>query len=151
MSANSVCDVIDGEYVTSSFRERNLQADVLGKELTQLKSLRLPGCGLTDFDLLGLRPLTRLTLLDICDSQEVRLHTSLLRRWYGMPHGILCSAFNCSTAIVFLLDIVIHGLDTEANSLHQVTVDGFSALLPLKNLKELSLEGCTSVNDGAVS
>ena len=48
------------------------QADVYGKELAQLQSLRLPGCGLTDFDLLGLRLLTRLTLLDCSDSQEVR-------------------------------------------------------------------------------
>ena len=42
-----------------------------GKELKLLKALRLPGCGITDFDLLGLRPLTQLTLLDICDELDV--------------------------------------------------------------------------------
>ena len=47
------------------------QAEVFGKNLTQLASLRLPGCGLTDFDLLGLRPLTSLTLLDLGDATEV--------------------------------------------------------------------------------
>ena len=48
-----------------------LQAEVFGKHLTRLSSLRLPGCGLTDFDLLGLRPLTGLQLLDIGDATEV--------------------------------------------------------------------------------
>ena len=47
------------------------QAEVFGKHLTSLASLRLPGCGITDFDLLGLRPLTALTLLDLGDATEV--------------------------------------------------------------------------------
>ena len=47
------------------------QAEVFGKHLTRLASLRLPGCGIGDFDLLGLRPLTALTLLDLGDATEV--------------------------------------------------------------------------------
>lgn len=43
---------------------------MFGKHLTRLASLRLPGCGITDFDLLGLRPLTGLTLLDLGDATE---------------------------------------------------------------------------------
>lgn len=31
----------------------------------------------------------------------------------------------------------------------QVTADGFTSLLSFKELKELSLESCTAVNDGA--
>ena len=50
-----------------------LQAEVLGKHLTRLSSLRLPGCGITDFDLLGLRPLTGLTLLDLGDATEASM------------------------------------------------------------------------------
>lgn len=53
-------------------------ADVVAGSLTALRELRVGGGGLTDFDLLSLRPLTALTHLDIADSQEV--HHSLRTR-----------------------------------------------------------------------
>ncbi len=44
--------------------------------LTNLRELRAGGAPATDFDLLALRPLTGLTALDVCDSQEVGLSTA---------------------------------------------------------------------------
>ena len=47
-------------------------ADVMSSSLKGLRELRVGGGGLTDFELMSLRPLTLLTHLDISDSQEVR-------------------------------------------------------------------------------
>ncbi len=47
-------------------------AECLAGCLTNLEELRVGGAAATDFDLMALRPLTRLTALDVCDSQDVR-------------------------------------------------------------------------------
>ena len=47
-------------------------AEALAGCLTNLEDLRAGGTNATDFDLLALRPLTKLTALDLSDSPEVR-------------------------------------------------------------------------------
>ena len=54
-------------------------AEALAACLTNLEELRAGGANATDFDLLALRPLTKLTALDLSDSPEVRLGLRLRR------------------------------------------------------------------------
>ena len=53
----------------------------MAQTLTALEELRVGGAGATDFDLLALRPLTRLTSLDLCDSPEVGLPSGMHQSW----------------------------------------------------------------------
>lgn len=66
-------------------------AECLAGCLTNLEELRVGGAAATDFDLMALRPLTRLTALDVCDSQDVRARLSspplLLSFAASGPHG----------------------------------------------------------------
>ena len=51
-------------------------AEALAGCLTNLEDLRAGGTNATDFDLLALRPLTKLTALDLSDSPEVGVQAS---------------------------------------------------------------------------
>ena len=77
---NTCCttsDLLHGLYASCCFQAANNGfgfagwAEALAGCLTNLEDLRAGGTNATDFDLLALRPLTKLTALDLSDSPEV--------------------------------------------------------------------------------